>query len=371
MKNSHLDHSVNNKKSRRDSSAQMARFFLHLDELTCLRCFAQEPLKNRGNQQPVCRKIYQPLAVGFLSIFMGFICENRRLLALELSTPKGTETLLVDRMSPVLLTSNVSSPSRPTSSSLSSATGSKNLTDEEIEQQSVESLARARKISQHNYRRTMWVFGLSEQKMILKSGEEYEILGNQAAVQIGASHFATHWYFLGSADIILGPYEPAQNQQIDVDFFGTGLSSWVGFSAQPLDLRSSAGGYGFAIGFNYSDLVGRSYALNRKDTGKRLPSGLPDAENDGLIESYSMRITHFTVSPGLFFSWLEEERPLSNSKEFLSTRIEGSLLTIGLAVPLDTTYSAKTVFTNKSTERSTGRLRGYSILINWSAILST
>lgn len=243
--------------------------------------------------------------------------------------------------------------------------------DDEIERKSNVSLDNARQISRENYRRTMWVFGLSGQKMTLKSGEEYEILGNQAAIQIGTSYFANHWYILGTADIILGPYEPAHNQQIDVDFFGTGITTWLGFSAQTLDIRSSAGGYGFALGLTYGDLVGRSYALNRKDSGARLPDGSPSSDNEGLIESYSMRITHFSLSPGLFFSWLEEKRPLGNSKELLTTRIEGSLLTIGLAVPLDTTYSAKSVLTNKSTERSTGRLRGYSILVTWSTILST
>jgi hypothetical protein len=245
------------------------------------------------------------------------------------------------------------------------------ITDQEIEQESGLSLEKARAISQKNYRRTMWVFGLSGQKMTLKSGDDYEILGNQAAIQIGTSYFATQWYFLGTADIILGPYEPTQNQQIDVDFFGTGLSTWFGFSAQTLDIRSRAGGYGFALGLIYGDLVGRSYSLNRKDSQRRLPNGLPEKDNESLIESYSMRITHFSVSPGLFFSWLEEARPLSNTKENLRTRVEGSLLTIGLAVPLDTTYSAKVVLTNKSTDRSTGRLRGYSILVTWSAILST
>lgn len=232
-------------------------------------------------------------------------------------------------------------------------------------------LNQAQQISQKKNRRSTWAFGLSGQKLTLKSGDEYEVLGNQAAIQIGTGHIAKSWYFLGSLDFTLGPYEPTQSQQIDADFLGTGATLWSGFSAQTLDIRSTAGGYGFALGLNYGDIVGRSIGRNRRDDGKRQPDGKPTDDNQELIDSYSMRVTHFSIIPGLFFSWLDEDRPLGNSKELLTTHIDGYLLTFGLAIPLDTTYSAKAVLTDKSVRSGTGRLRGYTLIVTWSTILST
>jgi hypothetical protein len=243
--------------------------------------------------------------------------------------------------------------------------------DEVIEQRSQVLWSEAQQISPKKTRRSIWGFGLSGQKLTLKSGDEYEVLGNQVSIQIGTGYFAKSWYFLGSLDFTLGPYEPIQNQQIDADFVGTGATLWTGFSAQTLDLRSSAGGYGFALGLNYGDIMGRSTGRNRRDDGKRQADGKPTEDNLGLIDSYSIRITNFSIIPALFFSWLDEARPLGNSKDLLSTRIEGYILTFGLAVPMDTTYSAKAILTDKSVKNGTGHLRGYTLLVTWSTILST
>ncbi len=251
------------------------------------------------------------------------------------------------------------------------ASAAPRASDEVIEQRSHVLWSEAQQISKQKTQRSIWGFGLSGQKLTLKSGDEYEVLGNQVSIQIGSGYFAKSWYFLGSLDFTLGPYEPIQSQQIDADFVGTGATLWTGFSAQTLDLRSSAGGYGFALGLNYGDIMGRSAGRNRRDDGKRQPDGKPTEDNLDLIDSYSIRVTNFSIIPALFFSWLDEARPMGNSKDLLTTRIEGYILTFGLAVPMDTTYSAKAILTDKSVKNGTGHLRGYTLLVTWSTILST
>lgn len=219
--------------------------------------------------------------------------------------------------------------------------------------------------------RATWTFGLAGQRYSLKSGDGQEILGNSAMIQLGTGKIYKNWYLLGSFDVLLGPFEPTQNQQLNVDYLGTGLSIWVGFSAQTLDLRSEAGGYGFALGLKYDDIIGRSVGHNRLDLGQRTPEGKPMEGNEKLLDTYTMRVTSFSLLPAIFFSWLEPDRPRGTSPELLQTRVEGLLLTIGLAIPIDTSFSVKSTMIDQTDTAQSGRLRGYSIIVSMLSILNT
>src|SRR5690606_19285590 len=110
--------------------------------------------------------------------------------------------------------------------------------------------------------------GLMGLRHSLKTGDGNEMIGNAAAIQLGKSYIAPTWFWNASLDIHLGPYEPTRGRQLDVDFFGTGLSVWGGTSAQNSNLRSLEGGYGFALGLSYADVVGRSIGRNRFERGE-------------------------------------------------------------------------------------------------------
>jgi hypothetical protein len=215
-------------------------------------------------------------------------------------------------------------------------------------------------------RKSVWSFGLTGARHSLKAGNgRDEFLGNSAAVQIGNGSVAKSWYSLGSLDILLGPYEPALGDQLSVDYQGTGLTMWTGFSAQTLDLRSEAGGYGFALGLSYADIVGRSIGKNKKDDGSA------DPDNGARIGAYTMRVTNFSLLPGIFFSWLSPARPSGNAPELLATRTEGYILTLSAAMPLLVSYSAKFERLDGEQESDSGRLRGYSVLVTLMSLLGT
>ncbi len=227
-------------------------------------------------------------------------------------------------------------------------------------------------------RKTVWSFGLTGLRHSLKAGDGNEVLGNSASVNLGTGYVSDSWYLYGSFDIILGPYEPTLNQQLDVDYYGTGFTIWSGYSAQDLDLRNPDGGYGFALGFSYADIVGRSIGKNRKESSSKI-------SNNNLKDNYSIKVTNFSLLPAIFFSWLDEPRPRGNSPDLLKTRIDGYFLTIGMAMPLLVSYHARydtrdqyevvddqLVITKESeTLTPSGNLRGYSLLVTLTALLGT
>lgn len=234
-------------------------------------------------------------------------------------------------------------------------------------------------------RSSVWSVGVAGGRHSLKAGDGNEILGNYGSVQLGTGYISRSWYTLVAIDFLLGPYEPTRNRQLDVDYTGTGITAWVGFSAQTLDLRSQEGGYGFALGLSYADSVGRSVGRNRQEG--TAPAGTTSAK---LIDDYALRVTNFSLLPAIFFCWLQEGRPPGNTPELLATRIEGFVLTIGAAMPLMVSYSAKyttrarTVSDSNTpadtkddvtepgkTVREPGRMRGYSILASVTALLGT
>lgn len=216
---------------------------------------------------------------------------------------------------------------------------------------------------------SVFSFGVTGSRHNLKSGDGNEVVGNSGAVQLGTGRVGESWFGLLSLDIHMGPYEPALDDQLNVDFQGTGLTLWTGFSAQTLDLRSAAGGYGFALGLSYADIVGRSIGANHKDSRRRDGSGKPAGEDAELIDNYTMRVTNFSLLPAIFFSWLKPGRLAGNSPELLSTRGEGYVLTIGVAMPIMVSYQAKYELLDGTPQNDTGQLRGYSVLLNLTSLL--
>ena len=230
---------------------------------------------------------------------------------------------------------------------------------------------------QKGARKDAWSVGLSGLRHSLKAGDGNEVLGNSAVVQLGKSYLSETWFWSSSLDIYLGPYEPSRQAQLDVDYVGTGISLGLGTSAQNSNLRSSEGGYGFAIGLSYADVIGRSIGRNRLEEGD--PS---DDRNRNLIDNYVIRVTNFSLVPSIFFCWLDEARPHGNSPELLRTRLEGFFLNVGIAMPLLVSYKAQYDTRSRideesgdiipaDTERESGQLRGYSITIAVTAMLGT
>ena len=222
-------------------------------------------------------------------------------------------------------------------------------------------------------RHNVWTVSVTGARYSLKSGDGNALVGNATSVGFGTGYIGENWFSHIGFEFMFGPYDPARNGQFAIDTTGTGLTLWTGLSAQTAGIREAAGSYGFGLGLRYADLVGRSVGRNLKE------SASDNAANARLLDNYLLRLTDFSVIPSLFFSWLQEQRPPGTTPELLKTRLEGFILTIGVAMPVSTTYQVK--FTRRtrrprdgdviegSSTREQGKMRGYSILATLTAFL--
>ena len=211
----------------------------------------------------------------------------------------------------------------------------------------------------------VWTFGLTGLRQSLKTDNDNELIGNSGQLQIGGGYVAKHWYYTISADIIQGPYEPTYKRQLNVEYSGYGATVWSAFSAQNVDLRSTEGGYGFALGVSYGATTGRMNGKNRQDSGQNT------AQDRSLTNDYTMQVSNLSLLPAIFFSWLAPARPVGNTPELLATRIEGYVLLIGAATPVITTYDAIATGGDGVAHHDHGNLNGYSILISLQALFGT
>ncbi len=210
---------------------------------------------------------------------------------------------------------------------------------------------------------TVWSFGVTGLQENLKGSNNHQLIGPSTAIQIGFGHLAEDWLAITSADILQGPYQPTYDSQLQVDYSGFGISAWTGLSAQKANLRSPEGGYGFALGLSYGTLKGVMIGRNRLSTGG------DDTTRRDLVDSYTMTLSKLTLVPGVFFTWLTSARPHGNTPDLLKTRIEGYVLMVGAATPVFATYTAAYSKGSIDETRDSGSLSGYSILVNFTALL--
>ncbi len=205
-------------------------------------------------------------------------------------------------------------------------------------------------------RNNVWSMSISTHQHNLKSGDGNHILGASGLVQLGWGYIGDTWLAGTTLDFVTGPFQSPKQQNLVVDFSGTGFSSYIGFSAENQNIRTYDGNYGFLLGISYTDIIGRS-------VGRRI------SENEGtIINNWVMRVNNFTLYPSVFFCWMEPARSKGNSPIDLQTRIEGYLLNIGLAAPIQTTYKLKYEEDGISTSTK-GNLKGYSVVVTFSALL--
>lgn len=242
------------------------------------------------------------------------------------------------------------------------------------------------------YKNHFWSVGLTGERLSYKAGTGYELLGNSGLLSMGYGYIQSRWFVIGSADVITGPFDPNQSDKMEMDYQGTGLNAWWGYSAQELDLRHPAGGYGFALGISYIDIAGRNvYEQDQPIT----PSFYSQV---GLSYNNSVRITSTALSPGIFFCWMNPARTYGSSIEQLKTRIEGYILTIAFQMPVFANYqysqyrwslkdeaSSLEGFDPESDEEffipadewennkitQSGKLKGFTIFVSFQALLGT
>jgi hypothetical protein len=225
------------------------------------------------------------------------------------------------------------------------------------------------------------IVGLSLQALrhSQRDSQGHALLGNAGVVGFGGGYIGASWLTLTYFDQTLGPYEPTGETDLDVDFNGTGVSTFWGYSAQKTDLRSDQGGYGFGLSLSYADLVGRLPGSSRTSAAAN--------GSEVFTENYVMRVTNLSVAPTIFFSWLAKARDHSNKPENLATRIEGFMLTIGAQIPIESRFSTRYQFRvvergqiargqdglreSTANVRERGKLRGYTIVVGLTTMMGT
>ncbi|MFW7379499.1 MAG: hypothetical protein ACOH5I_11870 [Oligoflexus sp.] len=204
---------------------------------------------------------------------------------------------------------------------------------------------------------TVWSIGFQTSQLALKSGDGDHLLGLSTAVQLGRGWIGDNWFASVSLDIISGPFQSPKQQELVVDFSGTGGTAVLAYSTENQSLRTYAGNYGFLLGLSYQDVVGRS-------VGRR------SFQTQGVaVDNWVMRVNNFSVFPAIFFCWLKPEpKSKGNDPQSLMTRIEGYFLTIGISTPLQATYSLS-YDENNLPQSSRGDLQGYTLIVSLSTLL--
>ena len=232
-----------------------------------------------------------------------------------------------------------------------------------------------------------WSVGLTGERFTFKAGDGYELLGNSGGLAVGYGYIKGRWFLMGEGEMLVGPFDPSYRRILNVDYQGTAIQAWWGYSAEELDLRHPDGGYGFIFGFNYKDIVGKSVDQQDHPVTPKTAGDMRESFN------HSVRATSFSITPGIFFCWMQS--PREKTSKSLVTRIEGYILTLTYSMPIFSRYQAKYSSwefkdkTNNSLdhlddqapvqadeiERSRfkkgGKLKGHSIAITFQALLGT
>jgi hypothetical protein len=195
----------------------------------------------------------------------------------------------------------------------------------------------------------IWVFSfIGVNHNLVSPTGSHKLRGLGSAVQVGYGHVAEGWFTTLNLDVHSGPFKLNQSGS-DLNFFGTGVSSEVGWSLNGGGLRSPTLSYGLGFGLNYFDIVGR-----------------PNLDDTKLV----MRVNDFALMPCLFLAKLSPPRFEGNTPEQLMTRIEGYMLNLGILVPILATYDQKIVDSGSGgTKRVKGRLGGFSVVMHLSTWL--
>ncbi|WP_143478187.1 hypothetical protein [Pseudobacteriovorax antillogorgiicola] len=208
------------------------------------------------------------------------------------------------------------------------------------------------------YRHSAWSIGLTFKNHILRSPQENNFLGTAAAIQLGRTYVYHRWIAGLSLDVLTGPYESPERQNIVVDFTGTGASGYIGYglSGEPT-LQSGTLDYGLILNLGYGDMIGRSVSQRVRTS-----------EDDEPVNNWVMRINDFSIAPAIFVSWLKPARPEGNSPELLVTRIEGVFVHFGALFPIQTKYKLQ-YDQGESTFNDNGDLKGHTWFLAITALI--
>lgn len=205
----------------------------------------------------------------------------------------------------------------------------------------------------------LWSFELTANSHNLEATKNMEFKGRFGTIKLGKIFTSPHFHYGGSFDIIAGPYEGPDSENVLVDFSGTGLSGMTTYYFSNTQINEDASSLGLSLMVNYADIVGRSI-------GKKKISDT----NANEVQNWVMRVNTFSISPMLVLSRFQNPRESGNKPSLLLTRIEAISLYIGASFALETKYKLQyDLSSTKYTQR--GNLYGLTWILGISSYFGT
>ena len=175
---------------------------------------------------------------------------------------------------------------------------------------------------------------------------ELEGFSSNLIIGVASTHF-DKWLIDGSLEIIAGPND---KQNMKVDFGGTGFSLRGAYSVIGSFRPNNA--FGPALTASYQFLSGRN------------PTDYSNSINGKTITSWSIKTRSFILMPALYYRSFKSARQVTNDPAYLTTRVEGWMISLGVAIPTFLEYSLKQTSEESGSSSSSGKLGGYAIQLS-------
>lgn len=166
-----------------------------------------------------------------------------------------------------------------------------------------------------------WSIGASLRRLDIQADYDYKINALAPNIDIGRGWVRPAWWSLVEISLMLGPNGQRLPDSPPLDFIGTGFRFRAGHALPGRLLRSPGGDLGLELGMEYGEWIARSYQDRTLSDGS-------------VSSSWVVRSRWIFVQPALFYSLWQAPRPQGHKPEWITTRIEGVVFSLGLSVPV-------------------------------------
>jgi hypothetical protein len=175
-----------------------------------------------------------------------------------------------------------------------------------------------------------WSIGASLRRLDIQADSDYKLNALAPNIDIGRGWVRPKWWSLVEISLMLGPNGQRLPDSPPLDFIGTGFRFRAGHALPGRLLRSPDGDLGLELGVEYNEWIARSYQDRTLTDGS-------------VSSSWVVRSRWIVVQPALFYSLWQAPRPQGHKPEWITTRIEGVIFSLGLSVPVQSQMQASYV----------------------------
>lgn len=172
-----------------------------------------------------------------------------------------------------------------------------------------------------------WSIGASLRRLDIKADYDYQVQAVAPFLDIGRGWVRPTWWSLFELSLMLGPNSQRLPDSPPLDFIGTGFRFRAGHVLPGRLLRQPQGDWGVELGVEYSEWIARSYQDRQLSDGQT-------------TSAWVVRSRWIFVQPALFYSLWKPARPQGHKPEWITTRIEGVVMSLGLSVPIQSQLQA-------------------------------